>query len=314
MSADGGRRLGERGILQRAAVDRDRLVGEVFLAFDFQRGGSNHGDVVGCIGGREIDDLLALLRIADAHQEIDPLFGEVGDAVLAGHGDRIELHLQRVGDRLRDVHVVSLQAHIGAGRGEGREVGKDADIDLAGGGDVVDGVGIGLTARPNGAPNTMRAAMEDLKRECIVMAIPLFCFETVLFRLAPLQPMSAARGVGRSSPSAHRGGAKSPCLHRLVQFGRDCVASEIDGAGDFEKSIDVIKALSVRNSHRRGMILKDGPGFWDTILPKQEAIGHDGQPPASAQPPTSKRRQHGWVYMGSAAMSAWGGPSGELLL
>ena len=144
MSADRRRRLGERGVLQRAAVDRDRLVGEVFLAGHFQLGGSDHGDVVGRIGGREVDDLLALLGVADAHQEVDALFGEVGDAVLAGHGDRIELHLQRVGDRLRDVHVVALQAHVGAGRREGREVGKDADIDLAGGGDVVDGVGIGL--------------------------------------------------------------------------------------------------------------------------------------------------------------------------
>ena len=34
---------------------------------------------------------------------------------------------------LRHVHVIALKAHVGAGRREGREVGKDADIDLAGG-------------------------------------------------------------------------------------------------------------------------------------------------------------------------------------
>ena len=70
------------------------------------------------------------LRVADAHQDVDALLGEVGDAVLAGDGDRFELHLERVGDALRHVDVVALQAHVGAGRGEGREVGEDADIDL----------------------------------------------------------------------------------------------------------------------------------------------------------------------------------------
>ena len=142
---DVGRRrrgLGERGVLQRAAIDGDRLAGEVVLAFDLEVVRSDHGDVVGRVGGGEVDDLLALLRVADAHQDVGALLGEVGNAVLAGDADQVELHLQLVGDGLRDVDVVALEAHVGAGRRERREVGEDADIDLAGSGDVVDGVGM----------------------------------------------------------------------------------------------------------------------------------------------------------------------------
>jgi hypothetical protein len=54
---------------------------------------------------------------------------------------RNQLHLQGVGNVLGDVDVIALQAHVGAGRGEGREVGKDADIEGSGLGDVVDGIG-----------------------------------------------------------------------------------------------------------------------------------------------------------------------------
>ena len=56
---------------------------------------------------------------------------------------RLSFTLRLVGDGLRHVDVVALEAHVGAGRREGRKVGEDADIDLAGSGDVVDGVGIG---------------------------------------------------------------------------------------------------------------------------------------------------------------------------
>ena len=139
----GGRGLGQRGVLERAAIDGDRLVGKVFLAFDRHRGRADDRDVVGRVGGGEVDDLLALLRVADAHQDVDAMVVEIRDAVLAGDGDRVELHLERVGDVLRDVHVIALEAHIGAGRGEGREVGEDADIDGAGLGDVSQRVGIG---------------------------------------------------------------------------------------------------------------------------------------------------------------------------
>ena len=61
---------------------------------------------------------------------------EVGDAVLAGDSDGLELDAEAVGDRLRHVHVVALEAHVGAGRGEGREVGEDADLEGSGGLDV----------------------------------------------------------------------------------------------------------------------------------------------------------------------------------
>ena len=115
------------------------------------------------------------MRVADAHQDVDALVGEIGDAVLAGDGDQVELHLQRVGDVLRDVDVIALEAHVGAGRGEGREVGEDADIDDAGLGDVVERVGIG---RPGGkaeagAPSISTAAMDDLSVLWIVIVIPL---------------------------------------------------------------------------------------------------------------------------------------------
>ena len=114
------------------------------LPLTCQCGRADHGDVIRRVGGGEIDHLLALLRVADAHQDIDALVGEVRNAVLAGDADQVELHLQGVGDGLRHVDVIALEAHVGAGRGEGREVGEDADIDGAGLGDVVDRVGIGL--------------------------------------------------------------------------------------------------------------------------------------------------------------------------
>ena len=64
---------------------------------------------------------------------------------------------------LRHVDVIALDAHVGAGRGEGREVGEDADIDGAGLGDVVDRIGIGLGGETKaGRPSISTAAMDDL--------------------------------------------------------------------------------------------------------------------------------------------------------
>ena len=56
-----GRSFGERGVLQRAAVDGDRLVGKVVLVLHLERGRTDNGDVVGRIGGGKVDDLVALL-------------------------------------------------------------------------------------------------------------------------------------------------------------------------------------------------------------------------------------------------------------
>ena len=57
------RGLGQRGVLQRAAVDGDGLAGEVGLALDLHRLRADDGDVVGRVGGGEIDDLLAFLAL-----------------------------------------------------------------------------------------------------------------------------------------------------------------------------------------------------------------------------------------------------------
>ena len=164
------------------------------LPVDLEVGRADDGDVVGRVGGGEVDDLLALLRVADAHQEVDALFGEVGNAVLAGHGDRVELHLERVGDELRDVHVVALEAHVGAGRGEGREIGEDADIDLAGRGDVVDGVGGGLGGKAEGG-SERQAARRRMSGSTSVFFIVIPLFVVYLFVMRIRRRRTAGGGM-----------------------------------------------------------------------------------------------------------------------
>ncbi|MCY1293844.1 hypothetical protein D9M70_431170 [compost metagenome] len=139
----GGSRLGERGVLERAAVDGNGLLGKVFLTGDLELGRTDDGDVVRCVGGGEVDHLGAFLGEADAHQDVNALVVEIGNAVLAGDADEVELDAEVVGDLLGDIDVIALDAHVGAGRGEGREVGEDADIDLAGGLDIGKRIGLG---------------------------------------------------------------------------------------------------------------------------------------------------------------------------
>jgi len=106
----------------------------------------------------------ALLAEANAHQHIDTLFGEIRNAVLAGDRNRNQLHFEGVSNVLRDVDVIALEAHVGAGRGKGREIGEHADIQHTSLGDVVDGIGMGSGCETeNGAAQHQRGGKTGFK-------------------------------------------------------------------------------------------------------------------------------------------------------
>src|SRR5450631_2473662 len=78
---------GQRGVLDRAAVDGDALALQIGRACGSDLLGTHHGNKIGRISGREVDNLLALGILAHADEQIDLVFGEVRNAILAGDAD-----------------------------------------------------------------------------------------------------------------------------------------------------------------------------------------------------------------------------------
>ena len=88
------------------------------------------------------------------------MLGQVGDAVLPGDPDQLSLDAQRLGQQVDDVDVVALRLHVGAGRGEGREILEDADLEHARLDDVVQLVGCGRARRQNQGERQNHAGRE----------------------------------------------------------------------------------------------------------------------------------------------------------
>ena len=68
--------------------------------FTFDRLRPHHRDVVGRVGVGEVDHLLALGALPDAEQDIDSVLGQIGNAVLAGDADELDLDFEGLSARI----------------------------------------------------------------------------------------------------------------------------------------------------------------------------------------------------------------------
>ena len=138
-------RGGQRLFLDRAAGGADGLALEVGGAGDRDRLGAEHAGEERRIGDREVDDLFALLVLAEAGDHEVGLVGlQIGNAVGAGHRDDLGLHPEFLADQIGHVDVVALRLEIEAGGAERRKILRHRDLDHLRLHDGIEGVGMGL--------------------------------------------------------------------------------------------------------------------------------------------------------------------------